>query len=143
MSLDPCLAIPTKTSKSEAWVAWHKILRDNFPKSVANKVWTDAWGVRGSSDANTIALRNYMESQGVKIDSTAWDSILDFGSDVGDFFGTYLKVGQTLGIILSIGILGGVLVLIYQIIRKPELAIQAASMATPAGRVAGGVKQLN
>ena len=92
MKLDPSQTIPTASSKAENWIQWHKDLKKVFGKKKANSIWLYAWAKRGGvkSSANTSALRDYMDGQGVNVTTTslgelsdAVGNVLDFGLGIG------------------------------------------------------------
>lgn len=124
---NPVKTIPTRSSKSEEWIAWHKALKQNFGRKQANILWVKAWSLRGTSSANTNDLREYLSKQGVVIDKSSWDSIVDSGADVGDFLGNFAKAGQIASIAIVAIIIGGSAMLIYNVVRQPVKSAQAAA----------------
>lgn len=116
---DPTKNIPQLNSKGDEWVQWHKTLKQNFGKKVSNALWLKAWAKRGSSGANTSELRNYMSSQGVTIDSSAWNKVVDAGGSVMDFVGDAFQVGQYVAIGLGVIIVGGLGMVIFNLARRP------------------------
>jgi hypothetical protein len=135
MKLDPSQTIPTASSKSENWIQWHKDLKKIFGKKKANSLWLYAWAKRGgiNSSANTSVLRDYMDSQGVDITTTALGelsdkigNVLDFGFGVGKVF--------VIGSLSIVGlILIGILVKLYRN-PKQQLNISAIPMPTKIGQ---------
>ena len=126
---DPTTNIPKYNSKSEDWIQWHKDLRQNFGKKVANSLWIKAWRIRGNSSANTSDLRKYLDGQGIKISESAWDSIVDLGVGVSDAFGTVFQVTKYVGIGLAVIIVGGVGMIVYNLAKDPAKAIGVGARA--------------
>lgn len=131
---DPVKTIPTKKSNVGAWIQWHKDLKSKYGKKVANSLWLKAWEKRGSNSVNTVALRDYLDKQGIKIGTSAWDDILDTGSGVTDYFGDMIKVGKYTGIALTVILVAGIGLLVFNIARKPGEAAQTALMLRGGGR---------
>ena len=132
-NIDPALNIPQIGSKSEAWMAWHKSLKSNFGKANANILWVQAWQKRGNPSANTNELRTYMDSQGIKIDSSAWNKITDLGANIGDLWSASMKVGQYTVIAIIIIILGGAGMIIFNLAKQPAESIGLAARAAIKG----------
>lgn len=132
-NIDPALNIPQIGSKSEAWMAWHKSLKSNFGKANANILWVKAWQKRGNPSANTNELRTYMDSQGIKIDSSAWNKITDLGANIGDLWSASMKVGQYTVIAIIIIILGGAGMIIFNLAKQPAESIGLAARAAIKG----------
>ena len=124
---NPVNTIPTKASKSEGWIAWHKALKQNFGKKKANALWVKAWSLRGTSSANTNDLRAYLSNQGITIDKTSWDSIVDAGQDAKESMGDILQFGKIAGIVVVAIVIGGAGMLIYNIVKQPVKAANAAA----------------
>ena len=119
MKANPVDAIPPFNAKSDVWIQFHKVLKSNFGKKVANQIWVKAWSIRGNPSANNNDLREYLEENGIKIDKSAWDSVVDLGSDVTDFFGDIFTVGKWVGISLAVIILGGLGMTVYNLAKRP------------------------
>ena len=126
---DPTTNIPKYNSKSEDWIQWHKDLRQNFGKKIANSLWIKAWRIRGNSSANTSDLRKYLKGEGIKIDEGAWDTVVDFGVGVSDAFGTVFQVTKFVGIGLAVIIVGGVGMIVYNLAKDPAKAIGVGARA--------------
>jgi hypothetical protein len=126
---DPTTNIPKYNSNSEDWIQWHKDLRQNFGKKIANSLWIKAWRIRGNSSANTSDLRKYLDKQGIKISESAWDSVVDFGVGVSDAFGTAFQVTQYAGIGLAVIIVGGLGMVVYNLAKDPAKSIGVGARA--------------
>lgn len=133
MKLDPSKSVPTRQSPAEKWVAWHQSLKKNFGRKTANMIWVDAWEQRGSSQANTVALREYMAKNGLEVTGSTWDDIKDFGSGVGDFIGDQFQMGQYTAWALTGIVLLGAGMLVYNIARQPFRAADKALQIRTAG----------
>lgn len=120
-------SIPSYNANPLAWIEWHKGLKSNFGKKMANSLWLRAWRIRGNSKANTSELRAYMESQGIKLDTNAWDKVVDFGGGISDAIGGTFQAGKVVSITLGVIILGGLGLLVFNIARKPNETIRLAA----------------
>jgi hypothetical protein len=126
---DPSQNIPQVSSRADEWISWHKTLKENFGKKIANTLWVKAWSKRGNSKANTGELRNYMASNGVNIDSGAWDKVVDMGSSIGDFIGTGFQAGQYLAIGLGVILVGSLGIALFNLAKKPSESVGLAARA--------------
>jgi len=126
-------AIPTYNSTTDAWIQWHKELKSNFGKKMANNLWLKAWKIRGSSKLNTSDLRSYLDKQGIKLDTNAWDNIVDFGGGITDFIGNTFQAGQVLTIGLGVIIVGGIGMLVYNIAKNPNKSISVGTAIATRG----------
>ena len=122
-------SIPPFNSQAEQWIQFHKDLKSNFGKKVANSTWTKAWGIRGNEKANTGDLRDYLGDNNIKISTSAWDDVVDFGSDVTDLFGDAFQVAKWSGIGLAVILVGGIGMLVFNIARRPAESIGLAARA--------------
>jgi hypothetical protein len=120
-------SIPTYNSTTDVWIQWHKELKSNFGKQTANNLWLKAWKIRGNSKLNTSELRSYLSGQGIKLDTNAWDKIVDIGGGIGDMIGNTFQAGQILTIGLGVIIVGGIGMLVFNIARKPNETIRLAT----------------
>lgn len=132
------ISIPTKTSGAERWVQYHKTLEDTYGLEKANRAWTKAWDIRGSSDANTSTLRDYMEKKGVNVEAGTMGSIYDVGetavSGIGNTVGSILNFGRTTTYVV-LGVAGvAVIGIAYGIASNPEGAADLAKTAATRGR---------
>lgn len=122
-------SIPSYNANFEEWIQWHKDLKSNFGKKIANGLWIKAWKIRGTSNANTNELRSYMGKQGVKLDKTAWDSVVDTADNITDAFGTAFQVTQFVGIGLAVIIVGGLGMIVFNLAKDPAKAIGVGARA--------------
>lgn len=128
MKIDPSKNIPTASSKSENWIQWHKDLKKIFGKKKANSLWLYAWAKRGGvkSSANTSALRDYMDGQGVDVTTTSINKLADSIGNVLDFqFGVAKVV-----VIGGLSVVG--LILIVNLVRLFKNPNQPLSLGLPA-----------
>ena len=121
--------IHSYNGKFEEWIQWHKDLKSNFGKKVANSLWVKAWKIRGNSSANTNELRSYMEKQGIKFDKSAWDSVVDAGADITDAFGTAFQVTKYVGIGLAVIVVGGLGMIVYNLAKNPAKSVGVGARA--------------
>jgi hypothetical protein len=130
MKLDPSQSIPTASSKAENWIQWHRDLKKMFGKKKANSIWLYAWAKRGGikSSANTSGLRDYMDSQGVDITTTALGELSDKIGNVLDFgFG----VGKVV-LIGSLSVVGLILIaILVKLFRNPNQKIDISALPIP------------
>ena len=122
-------SIPSYNAKFEEWIQWHKDLKSNFGKKIANSLWMKAWKIRGNSSANTNELRSYMEKQGIKFDKSAWDSVVDAGDNITDAFGTAFQVTKFVGIGLAVIVVGGIGMIVFNLAKDPAKNIGVAARA--------------
>jgi hypothetical protein len=125
--VDVVNSIPTYNATVLDWIEWHKGLKSNFGKKMANSLFLKAWKIRGSSKLNTGDLRTYLNSQGIKMDTNAWDKLVDFGGDVSDSIGGTFQAGKIVSITLGVILLGGLGLLVFNIARKPNETIRLAT----------------
>ncbi len=126
---DPVKNIPQINSKSDAWVAWHQTLKSNFGKKVANQLWLKAWSKRGTNNANTADLRDYMSKQGIDISKNHWDEIVDLAGDATDYFSGVYQVAQYAALALGIIAIGGLGMIVFNIARRPAESVGLAARA--------------
>ena len=122
-------SIPPFDAQAEQWIQFHKDLKSNFGKKVANSTWVKAWGIRGTGKANTGDLRDYLADNNITINTSKWDAVVDAGSDVTDYFGDLFQVSKYVGIGFAIILVGGVGMLVYNIAKKPAESIGLAARA--------------
>jgi hypothetical protein len=125
--------MPSFDSKAQNWIQWHKDLKSNFGKKIANGLWLKAWRNRGSSggDINTSDLRDYMKKQGVTIDTTTWNKVSDATvSGLSDLF----QMSRTTSFVITGTVVGLAIYIVYKVLKNPKESIQTASLFTPQGR---------
>ena len=120
---DVISTLPPYNSKGENWIQWHQDLKSNFGKKIANGLWLKAWRIRGTKECNTSDLRKYMTKQGVKIDESAWDSIVDVGVGVSDGIGTIFQMTKYAGIAVGIIVIGGLAMVVYNLAKNPAKSV--------------------
>lgn len=132
--MNPSNNVPTQQSQVEEWIAWHGAMKREFGKKTANQYFGMFWSQRGTSDANTRELREYMKKQGFDIDASVWSEFTDMYADQMDFFSDVLKVGTYVGFaIVGVAVIGAG-ILIWNVSRNPNLQ-QAAVTAATRGRM--------
>jgi hypothetical protein len=135
--------MPSFSSKAENWIQWHKDLKSNFGKKIANGLWLKAWRSRGSSDSsvNSSDLRDYMKKQGVTIDTSTWNKVADATSSG---LSTLFQMSATSSLVITGTLVGLTVYIIYKVLKNPDSAGKIVMMATPQGRaitMAGGLKK--
>ena len=131
--------MPPYNSKAENWIQWHKDLKSNFGKKIANGLWLKAWRIRGNKECNTSELREYMKKQDVTIDASGWDKFTDAASSG---ISTIFQMGAISTYVVSATVLGLVGYIVYKILKNPEKGAQLVMMATPQGRAASAASSV-
>ena len=127
------MLLPTTKSKDIEWINWMKILDKDFDRDTAVSLFVRLWGKRGTSDARTLQLRQFMQDKyNLNLSEGILDNVVDLGGDIGDTMSGIFKVGK-----ITFFVVGGIVVFaigaaIYSIIKNPSNAM----MLTPAGRAA-------
>ena len=127
------MLLPTTKSKDIEWINWMKILDKDFDRDTAVALFVKLWGKRGTSDARTLQLRQFMQDKyNLNLSEGILDNVVDLGGDIGDTMSGIFKVGK-----ITFFVVGGIVVFaigaaIYSIIKNPSNAM----MLTPAGRAA-------
>ena len=129
IKISPVKMLPTKQTSVEEWIEWHKSLKKRYGKKTANELWVRAWRRFGSSSRNTNDLRTYMEKNGVKMDKSAQDSLVDTGTSIADFGGDIFQVGKYTGIAIITVVVGGAALLIFQLAKNPAQSVGVAARA--------------
>lgn len=133
MKANAIVSIPPYNAKSESWIQFHKDLLSNFGKKQANSTWVKAWGIRGNKTANDSDLRGYLGKEGIIIDKSTWDSVIDEGGGIADTFSDMFSVGKYVGIGLAVIIVGGLAMIVYNIAKNPIEAAKVALSAKTGG----------
>ena len=124
-----CLNIPNAQSPSEAWVSWHKELKKCVGKGKANNLWIMAWAKYGKvgNDASTVALRDYMGSQGVDVERD-WDEVgIDLFAGIGNAIGSVFSTGGALTTGLAVVMIGGIGWVIFNMGKDPDAVIRTGT----------------
>jgi len=141
--MNPTQIIPTKSSSSQSWIQWHKAMKSRYGKKDANALFVKAWDLRGGagSDASTNELRVYMKDNGVVLDTTSIEDIVDTTQSGLDGLGSFFTMGKYATIAVGVIVVGGLAMLVYNIAKQPVKAISTAANFTPVGR-AGKVTKI-
>ena len=120
---------PNQKTEANGWYSWYEALKKYFGKATAKTIWVAYWNKRAGSrsDANTHDLREKMLKEGIKLDTTWTGSLVDGADSVLDTVGGIFKFGSTIGKVLVGGIVIGVVVLVFNVARKPIESAGAAS----------------
>lgn len=129
MSKEACFIIPTQSSSATTWVQWHKSLKKCVGKSNANQLWM--LNFEKEVPDTTVEMREYMRSQGVDLDRDIADRLTDFGSGVYSYLGGAFDLASIISVSLLLIIVGGLGLMIFNIVRTPEGSTRlAAGIAT-------------
>lgn len=119
IKVDPSADIPTKSSNESQWIEWHKALNSSFGKKQANALFVKAWRYRGTSSANTLELRNYLKKQGITIDASVFDDIVDIGGGIADTFTGIFNFGKyTTYAVVGIVVIGAGMI-VFNLAKSP------------------------
>lgn len=122
-------SIPQLNATSDVWINWHKVLKNNFGKKEANTLWIKAWYRRKGPNSSTNELRTYMHGQGIDIEKSYGESVMDSAFSFVDFFGDYLTLGKYVGIGLTVIIVGGLGMIVFNLAKNPAKNIGIAAKA--------------
>lgn len=133
---DPTKIIPTKQSSSQAWIQWHKAMKNRYGKKQANTLFVKAWDMRGGagSSASTNELREYMKDNDVVLDTTTIENIVDTTSTGLDALGDVFTTGKYLFLGLGVIVVGGLAMLVYNVAKNPAKSVATAAQFHPATR---------
>lgn len=133
---NPTRIIPNKQSGSAAWIQWHKALKNRYGKKQANALFVKAWDLRGGAGtkASTVELRDYMKDNDVVLDTTTMEDIQDITSSGLDVIGDMFTMGKYFTIAVGVIVVGGLGILVYNIVKNPIKSASAAANFTPTGR---------
>ena len=136
MNKDIILNTPKNRSESQAWIEWHKAMKSRLGKKTANAIFVKFWQQRAGkgSEASTVELRNYMEKQGVKLDTTAMEDFADISDSVTSGIGGFFSFAKYTGIALGVIIIGGLAMVVYNIGKEPVKAVNTAMKVKTGGR---------
>lgn len=107
--------MPTVKSTDTQWLDWLHYINSRYGNDTARKLFLALWTKRGSSDANTIELRHQLKDKyKIEIDESVWNKIADVGGSISSGFGTFLKAGKVVTIVVA-----GVIVLaLFNVVRN-------------------------
>ena len=109
----------------------------DFDRDTSVNLFLNLWDKRGSSDARTLQLRQYMkDNYNVDLSEGAIDKVVDLGGSISDTIGSIFKVGK-----ITFYVVGGVIMVaigaaIYSIVKNPS----NAAYLTPTGRTLKMIK---
>jgi len=126
--------MPTKKSGQEVWLAWYDVLKAKLPNAAAKQLWVKAWSKFGGKDspAYTQQLRAEMGKNGIDIEKSNTAFVLDTAKGGFDFVQDFFVAGKWTTIIVVGGASLAVLVLLFNIARKPIESAKAAADLTRA-----------
>jgi len=134
--MNPTKIIPTRTSSSSAWIEWHKTMKSRYGKKQANILFVKAWDKRAGAgtSASTNELREYMRKQGVTLDTSTLESVADTVSSGLDGIGDFFTVGKYMVLGVGVILVGGLGILVFNLVKNPIKTASTAANFTPIGR---------
>ena len=96
MELKPEDFIPSKTTTADIWISWYKALKSELGQDDANVLFKSVWDARGSSDANTPELREYLAKYKITIKMGAKEAFIDVVSSPFEFFSFAKDIGKSM-----------------------------------------------
>ena len=106
--------LPKYDSTTQEWIDYHEALDNEFNKQDANAVWLKTWLKRGNSNANNVALREYLKEHDINIETSYVEELKDSLLDVTSYFKGNLKFMSIVVILLVVYIL-------YIIAKNPQI----------------------
>ena len=132
--LEAYKTMPTSKSKDIEWVHWMNLLNRKYGSSLATELFLDIWVKRGSSAANTVMLRQYLEKKfSIKLDESVLDNISDVGSGIGHFVGGVFKVGKVAFFAIGGILLVGIGITVISVARKSGSIVEGVVKAKTGG----------
>lgn len=119
-AIKPIDLLPTVNSTYQDWISYHESLKDHYGKNDAKIVFTRTWSERGTSDANTSELREYLESEGIEIDAGFVGGAFDGMLGVGDFISSKFKLGSTIFFVTLVVVIAIVVFALYNVAKDPN-----------------------
>src|ERR1035437_9625235 len=101
------ILMPTATSKDVVWINWYNELKSEVGRNEAAIIFLKVWEKRGSSDANTRALRKLLDSDGISVDESVFNKAADLGGSISDSLSDVFKTGKVVTFaVIGISIIG-------------------------------------
>jgi hypothetical protein len=114
------ILMPTATSKDVVWINWYNELKSEVGRNEAAIIFLKVWEKRGSSDANTRALRKLLDSDGISVDESVFNKAADLGGSISDSLSDVFKTGKVVTFaVIGISIIGLGL-FVYNIAKSPD-----------------------
>jgi len=135
--INPSTNIPNTKSADYQWVEWHKAMKTRYGKKTANTLFLEAWQRRQSGDANTVALRNYLEKNDIGIEGGVFSFTADVLDDVGSYYSSLFSFGKWIGIVLIIILVVGIAMIIFNVAKRPVETARAIADARSGGMGGG------
>jgi hypothetical protein len=128
--LNPVTIVPTINSTAADWIMFHKAMKKaNYGKATVNSLWLKVWNLRGCAgvmcSANTADLRDYVASQGIKIEGGVFSFVPDAIDDWSDTTSKFFNIGLYSAIAVLVIIIGFLGMLAYNIGRNPQMVVDA------------------
>ena len=123
--------IPKLTSTDIEWINWMKLLDKDFDRTTSVAIFLNLWKKRGTTNARTLTLRNFMKDKyNVDLSEGVIDAAVDLGGGFVDTIGSVFKVGKVVFLVTTGIIVVAVGAAIYSVIKNPS----NLAYATPQGR---------
>jgi hypothetical protein len=123
--------IPKLTSTDIEWINWMKLLDKDFDRTTSVAIFLNLWKKRGTTNARTLTLRNFMKDKyNVDLSEGVIDAAVDLGGGFVDTIGGVFKVGKVVFLVTTGIIVVAVGAAIYSVIKNPS----NLAYATPQGR---------
>jgi hypothetical protein len=123
--------IPKLTSTDIEWINWMKLLDKDFDRTTSVAIFLNLWKKRGTTNARTLTLRNFMKDKyNVDLSEGVIDAAVDLGGGFVDTIGGVFKVGKVVFLVTTGIIFVAVGAAIYSVIKNPS----NLAYATPQGR---------
>lgn len=132
--INPSTNIPSEASTDQQWINWHGSAKSRYGKKTANILFMEAWQKRMSSDSNTVALRNYLENQGIKVESGVLNYTADLFDSWSDSITGWFGFSKTIFMVIIIASVLAVIAILYQIAKNPGETARVALAARTGGK---------
>ncbi len=130
MELKPEDFIPSKSSTADIWISWYKALKAELGQDDANVLFKSVWDARGTDDANTPELRNYVAKYGITIKMGTKEAFIEAISSPFGIFSFAKDIGKTMIYAWMIFIFLVMAVVIYFLFRASHNPGETIGIAT-------------
>ena len=123
--------LPTLRSADIEWMNWMKALDKDFDRATSVSMFLSLWGKRGTTNANTLQLRQFMKDKyNVNLAESIKDKVVDLGGGITDTISGMFGTAKVVTFIVGGVVLVAVGAAIYSIVKNPSNLMYA----TPQGR---------
>ncbi len=127
--------IPTTNFRDAQWIEGHKSIKKRYSRKVANTLFLETWQARGTSSANTTALRAYMKRNKIEFSRNAFEWTDDLFYSIGDIFAFGFGFTRIVTIVLVVIVVAFIALVLFKIGQRPIEAAQVAMQARTAGAI--------